>query len=97
MAAYFVEETSKFDPSDFYSQLSAFINELLLARKVLVGGVCSWLDCCNVETSIPHSSHSARNGIQDLLADKSLLAVPKDHSYHTPQGTGSLLSPQPGV
>jgi hypothetical protein len=33
---------------------------------------------------------------RDLQADSSLLSIPPEHSYHTPEGTGSLLSPQPG-
>jgi len=35
-------------------------------------------------------------GMQDLKSDTTLLVVPKDHSYHSPEGTGSVLSPQPG-
>ena len=30
---------------------------------------------------------------RELQADPSLLDVPKEHSYHTPEGTGSQLSP----
>jgi len=36
------------------------------------------------------------DGMQDLKSDTTLLVVPKEHSYHSPEGTGSVLSPQPG-